>query len=501
MSNPSLSDVLGKHAILGTVEKDGKVYILFDLDEKSGRSASYSSGGVKRFVDLIPADFEDYKKYKNECQKKIGLIKKERKKGRVKTKYVFSDGEEVDISAKKPVIDNFLNESRMKEFMEMVSKKAKATPNVHDAVTEDSVMKFFNRDKKLVFDDLRKIKSDTFSHDREWKDFLERKGLSLAVIMPTYNESNFRRNIQLVGNVRNAGLLNEIIITDGYSTRHEPSEVLRSLSRKGKKIDCTVIRQNGAGKGEAIESAVKYALTQGHDFCIIVDSDNMPALSRVFPDAPVDINIEFFVRRFIKSIIDQCKKRGIDDTMKTFFKASYMRMPQLKKSFQLRFGIVTRIVKDFYDRSLGSRHNLYALSGEVAFNPKFLLENLSLDGNILKISGMLEGQYCGSNVPGGFCLETVWNSIIDINNYDVCYVNTYLHHHGPVIKSTKTDIGEQIGEVLTGTFAGILTALIYSGDKSAKNRSMLKRIPLEVIRPRRLILSIGKGKIKHTDIR
>jgi len=150
---------------------------------------------------------------------------------------------------------------------------------------------------------------------------------------------------------------------------------------------------------------------------------------------------------------------------------------------------------------LGSTHNLYALSGEVAFNPGFLLENLSLDGDILKTMGMPEDQYCGSNVPGGFCLETVWNSIIDIKNYDVCYVNTYLHHHGPVIKSTKTDIGEQIGEVLTGTFAGMLTALVYKGDKSSKNSNMLKHIPLEVFRPRRLILSVGEGKIKHSDIK
>lgn len=490
----------GRHVIIGTVEKEGKVFLLMDSERESGESASYNAGSKRRFVDLVPAEFQDYEKYKSACQNRIGRIKKARKSGRLRTEYVFQNGERVGISAKKPVIDNFLMEDMFREFIRTVSEKTRSTTNVHDAVPEERIRKFFSQGKGKVLEEMKRIKNDIYTHDAGMRRIVEKNSLSIVVIMPTYNEINFERNIQLVDNVKRSGLLSEIIITDGYSVRHEPSEVLRSLEGKGKKIDCAIIRQNGAGKGEAIEAAVKYALTQEHDFCIIVDSDNMPALSRVLPNTPVDIDIEFFLRRFIQSITGQVKKGGVNKVKNTFFKASYMRMPQLKKDFELRFGLVTRIVKDFYARALGSKHNLYALSGEVAFNPKFLLENMSLDMTILENLGLPKGQYCGSNVPGGFCLETVWNSIIDIMNYDVCYVNTYLHHHGPVVKSTKTDIGEQIGEVLTGTFAGMLTGLVYSGKKDRKITELLKKIPLDVLRPDRFVLDIRGKKIRHTDI-
>ncbi len=496
-----ISAMAGEHVILGTVEKDGKVLLLMDLKDNQNGGASYVSGDSRRSVNLIKAEFEDYEKYKKECASRISLVKKKRKTGRLKASYVFSDGEEIGISAKKPVIDNFLKESRFNDFLHRVSSAAASTLNVHGAVPEEKIRKFFRKPKKSVFSDLRGMKSALYSHDGEWKKFLKAAGVTLSVIMPTYNEVNFERNVSLVGNVKKAGLVNEIIITDGYSSRHEPAEVLEGMKSGGSDLGCTIIRQNGAGKGEAIESAVKYALTQKHDFCIILDSDNMAALSRVYDDPPVDIDIEFFLRSFIRSIITNIRERGPDETRKTFFKASYMRMPQLKKSFELRFGLVTRIVKDFYSRALGSSHNLYALSGEVAFNPRFLLEKLSLSKHVLDLMGLSKSQYCGSNVPGGFCLETIWNSIIDIMGYDVCYVNTYLHHHGPVVKSTKTDIGEQIGEVLTGTFAGMLIGLIYSGKYDRKTTDLLKKIPLDVLRPDRLILKLHEGKTKPEDIR
>ena len=489
----------GRHVILGTAEKDGNIFLVMDLSEKTAQGRSYMSGAIRRYIDIIPADFYDYESYKAVCRKKIGEIKKRRRTGRKNAVYTFMNGEEINISVKEDVAENFLG-TKMSRFVDTVLSNARPAPNFHGAVTEESIRKFFSRDREAIIKDLKKIQEGLYSHDSKWRKYLSDNGISLAVIMPTYNESNLRRNIQLVGNVRKAGLLEEIIITDGYSVRHEPSDVLRSLESTGNKIDCTIIRQNGAGKGEAIESAVKYAFAEGHDFCIILDSDNMPALSRIMPDIPVDIDIEFFVRNFIKSIIGHAQENGLAKAKKTFFKASYMRIPQLKKSFDLRFGIVTKMVKDFYSRALGSEHNLYPLSGEVAFNPQFLLEKLSLTRELLEMSGMKASQYCGSNVPGGFCLETVWNSIIDIMGYDIRYVNMYLHHHGPVIKSTKTDIEEQLGEVLTGTFAGMLAGLIYAGKGQDAAVRMLRHIPLDVWRADRLILNLTGGKIKSSDI-
>ncbi len=490
----------GKHVILGTVERGGSVFLLMDTEMEYENSASYTSGDETRFVSVFPAEFDDYEGYKSECQKRIAAIKKARRSGRLATSYVFSDGEEVKISAKRPVVERFLSGGRAASFADRISGMAKAKGKARDVVTEESLRMFFRRDREEILSDLSKVREDLYSHDDEWKAFLRKNGMSVAVILPTYNESNFERNVQLALNVRDAGLLGEIIVTDGYSVRHEPSGILRRLRNHGRDADCAVIRQNGAGKGEAIEAAVKYALSRDHDFCIIVDSDNMPALSRVMPDAPVDIDLEFFVRSFMRSIIARVQDEGKDKAGSTFFKASYMRMPQLKKSFDLRFGIATRVVRDFYMRAFGTEHNLYALSGEVAFDPRFLLERLSLRKDILSLMGMRDEQYCGSNVPGGFCLETVWNSLIEIMGHDVCYVNTYLHHHGPVIKSTKTDIGEQIGEVLTGTFAGMLTGLLYSGSRDGWVAALMKSIPLEVLRPDRPVLDLRGGKISSGDI-
>jgi glycosyltransferase involved in cell wall biosynthesis len=496
----------GEYNILGTVERDGKVYLLLDLGgDSSARigikpSASYHSGKDKRGVFLIPASFDDYARFKDECRRITKRIKKERKGGSLKSRYVFPDGEEIGISAKKAVISSFLEKDGFQGFLELMGQSSKPTGNAHNIVKESYVRDFFKRKRGELFKALEGVKRDRYSHDSEWAGLLRKSGISISVIVPTYNEINFERNIQLIGRVKAAGLLSEIIVVDGYSVRHDPSDVLSRLERNGDDVPFTVIRQSGAGKGEAIESGVKYALAQGHDFSIIVDSDNMPALSRVFPDAPVDINIEFFLRSFLRSIIGHIRKAGVDGSRRTFFKASYMRMPQLKKSFGLRFGLVTRIVRDFYKRSIGSSHNLYPLSGEVAFNPRFMLERLSLDKDILKELGLPRKMYCGSNIPGGFCLETVWNSIIDVMGYDICYVSTLLHHHGPVVKSTKTDIGEQIGEVLTGTFAGMLIALTYKGASDKRIHGLLRKIPLEVIRSRRLVLRISGKSISHKDL-
>lgn len=496
----------GEYNILGTVERDGKVYLLMDLGkEESARigiepSASYHSGKDERGVFLVPAGFDDYARFKDECRKITKRIKKERKEGALKSEYVFPDGERIGISAKKAVISNFLGSDKFREFLKLMGGSAKPTSHAHNIVKESHVRDFFKGKKSGLFKALEGVRRGAYSHDREWAGMLRKSGISISVIVPTYNEVNFKRNIQLIGRVKAAGLLREIIVVDGYSVRHDPSDVLSRLERSGAGVPCTVIRQSGAGKGEAIESAVKYALAQGHDFSIIVDSDNMPALSRVFPDAPVDIDIEFFLRSFLGSIIGHIRKAGVEGSKRTFFKASYMRMPQLKKSFGLRFGLVTRIVRDFYKRAIGSSHNMYPLSGEVAFNPRFMLERLSLDKDVLEALGLPRKMYCGSNIPGGFCLETVWNSIIDVMGYDICYVNTLLHHHGPVVKSTKTDIGEQIGEVLTGTFAGMLIALTYKGAADMRIRGLLRKIPLEVIRSRRLVLRITGNSISHKDL-
>jgi hypothetical protein len=198
------------------------------------------------------------------------------------------------------------------------------------------------------------------------------------------------------------------------------------------------------------------------------------------------------MKKFIGTILDTVKKEGLEKSRNTIFKASYMRMPQLKKSLELRYGLITKIVKDFYEKCLKSTHSLYPLSGEVAFNPRFLLEKLGLNEDELKIIGTRKEQLCGSNVPSGFILETFWNSMIDILGRNVCYVKCYLHHHGPVFKTSRFEKGYREGIILTGTIASMMIALLRKGSKDKEIQKILKKVPLDIMRAERLTIDLKK---------
>jgi len=482
--------------ISGIVEKDNNTSLLLDLDKKEAKKYSklivkqniYKDNNFLRYLSLIEIEVKDYPKLKENISAQIKKIKQKRIKKLKSVAYRLGD-EDIYMNLRSSVIENFLKNDK---FLKFIKKNTKQNSNVLNFVTEKEIKQTLFDKKSRLFKKLREIKKRLYDNDREWVAFLKKNKISLAVVLPTYNEVNFEKNIQIVHNLKKLGLFNELIVSDGYSTQHEPSELKQRLSKKID-LDFTILRQNGMGKGAGVETAVKYALLNNHDFMIIVDSDVLPSLKRAYPDSPLNIDIEFFVRNFIHSIIKVIKEKGIKESKKVFFKASYMRMPQLKKAMQLRFGLATIIVKDFYKRYMHPNKNLYPLSGEVVFNPKNFLEKLNLNKNVLKLMKIPPIQYCGANVPSGFTLENFWNSMIDVNNYPVYYVNMYTHHHGPVVKSSKRSIEDQRGEVMTGAIAGILTALI----NKKKVRGLFSKIPPDIIRAERVILELStvtKGK-------
>ena len=476
--------------ISGLVEKNNKTFLLLDLDQKRTKDysslirkqRSYKDNNFLRYLSLIETEVKEYPKLKETISAQIKKIKQKRIKKLKSVAYRLGD-EDIYMNLRSSVIENFLKNDK---FLKFIKKNTKQNKNILNFITEKEIKKTLFDKKIRLFKKLMKIKKKLYNNDKKWISFLKKNKLSLAVMLPTYNEVNLEKNIQIVHKLKKIGLFNELIISDGYSTQHEPSEVKRKLFRR-KNIDFTILRQNGMGKGAGVETAVKYALLNNHDFVIIVDSDVLPSLKRAYPDSPLNIDIEFFVRNFIFSIIKIIKEKGIKESKKVFFKASYMRMPQLKKAMQLRFGLATTIVKDFYKRYMHSDKNLYPLSGEVVFNPKNFLEKLNLNKNMLKLMKIPHLQYCGANVPSGFTLENFWNSMIDVNNYPVYYVNMYTHHHGPVIKSSKRSIEDQRGEVMTGAIAGILTALI----NKKKVRRLFSKIPSDIIRAERVILELS----------
>jgi len=479
-----------KLLISGIVEESNKRYFLIDLDEKSVKKYSdviikskvYKDNGSKRHIVLIPIELDKYEVFKEQFASCIKKLKRNRFSKLHRTYYSLN-GKLIAMNLRKSVEKNFL---KNEEFHDFISKNVKSNKNVLSYATEKEIKRKILSKKPALFKKLESMKRKLYNNDSQWEKFLKKQKVSIAVVMPTYNEINFESNVQYVHKLKEKGLVNELIITDGYSTEYEPNSVKHDLERKGVKIDFSLIKQNGIGKGEAIEAAIKYALLEEHDFVICVDSDVLPTIRRVYPDAPLNMNIEFFIRNFIYSIIKVLKDKGKSRTKKVFFKASYLRMPQLKKSLDLRYGLASHIVKDFLRNFLHSNKNLYPLSGEYAFNPKYFLENLNINKKLLSLMNISKNQYCGVNVPSGFCLENFWNGIIDIKNLHVYYINMYLHHHGPVVKSSKRSIEDQRGEVMTGIYAGVSAAFI----KNKKMKNLFKKLPRDVIRSDRPLLEI-----------
>jgi len=483
--------------VSGLLEKNDKTYFVVDFDKFEFRKFSdiisiqnkYLDKDSQRIIALLPVEIHNSQLFKNKISAHLKSIKQNRLVNLIRSTYV-RENKEVSLNV-KPDFDRYFLKNN--NFLREISRLTSPNKNVINYVTEKEIREFVNCNKKELFDKLSYIKNNLYTNDTVWKENL--KKISVGLILPTYNEVNFESNIQRVHKLFKTGLVNEIIITDGYSTEYKPSSVKSKLLDKGIDIGYTIIKQNGSGKGEAIEAALKYAHAVGHDFVICVDSDNLPSIREVYPDSPLDMDIEYFVRKFISSIIKTINGKGIEIAKNTFFKASYLRMPQIKKTLDIRFGLATTSVKDFFSRYIHSEKNLYPLSGEIACNPKFFLEKLNLTKNLVKLINVEKEQYCGVNVPSGFCLENFWNAVIDVNHYNVYYVNMLLHHHGPVKKSSKKSIEDQRGEVMTGVCAGISASL----SKNENMKKLFKKIPKDVIRSNRVILEI-EGNIKNKKL-
>lgn len=429
----------------------------------------------ENYFVLFPESFHPLEKslylsFTREIRKKIKAFKKKRDSSLQPFTYITENGEELKIFLKPSVIQNFLLPSKFQNFISFLSGKTSPTSQIFNQVEERDIRDFFS--KSDLFSRLRSLKNLLYSHDTEWKRFLKKENLSIAIILPAFNEENLERNIHKISVLKELGLVKEIIVADGYSDKYEPEKI----REKNPELEFTIVKQNGIGKGSGIESAIKYALFQKHDFVITLDSDTLSPLSEVYRNPPLDFDIEFFGRSFIHSIILSIQKFGTKKTKSTFFKASYLRFSK-DAPFTLRYGLVTLLAKDFFHRTIHSNHNLYPLSGEMGFNPEFLLNNLSFQKNLL--SSLKISRISPPHLPAGFCLEAFINGMIDVLDHRIFYVNLYLHHHGPAEKPSKFKKGAQEGEVLTGALAGILASLFYLGEKNALE--YFKKLPKDVV--------------------
>jgi hypothetical protein len=253
-------------------------------------------------------------------------------------------------------------------------------------------------------------------------------------------------------------VVEEIIIADGWSDNPSTDKVKKRLD-----APLTVVKNPGTGKGEALEAAIKYAFHRKFDFVVCLDSDIKPPLHKItdIPSLPLDITCNFFARDFILMFVRMLEKHGKEKALKTYYKASYMRIQKRGNVLvPLRFGGSTIYVKKLYKRLKFKSPNefLYPLSGEYAFNPEFLLKELSISKDFFELVGK---RYHGSGLPSGFTIENFWNVLMEIKGLNVAFCNMFIHHHTPRQQKSKDPMAyvKQRGTVFRGAFGAILQSL------------------------------------------
>lgn len=440
----------------GIVIKDGRKYLLLDSKDKIGESKKYNNG----YLCKIGLSDEQFKKLKKNYIKRAIDLKREAtssQKAVVKNEKILE--KEFEIMAEKNLFkffDDFLN-----KFSNFYSGRDGA--ECLNWVYEKDVRKIEGlvsknpKEVEKTIEMLGEIRNQ-LSKTGKWKKVLGGKKAKIAVVFPYYNEPTIVSNIRDIWELLEEQIIDEVIIADGWSTDPSAEVVKKRLN-----APLTFIKNPGTGKGEALESAVKYAAAEGFDFVICLDSDIIPPLHIIkgLPPLPIDITCDFFARTFINKIVKLIKEHGKEKAKETFYKSSYMRIPKSGIDLMpLRFGGTTKFIKLLYKKLnlKVMKDCVYPLSGEYAFNPKFFLENLTIDKKMFKF---YRKNYPGATLPSGFTIENFWNILIETRGLKVAFCNTFIHHHTTRGEKGKDKFAyaKQRATVFRGGFGAMLQSM------------------------------------------
>ena len=448
--------------ISGVVVKDSERYLLLDIDKLSDCPNVYD----ERCICMPRIGEDEYNKLSDEYIKRALDLKKkvmQRKPfvtGRIKTL-----GPEFDFCAEKSLFDFIANGEFLKKFANFYRQR-KGSPCLNH-VTEEDVRKIegiASKDPEKIeetIEMLGRLRAE-LSDTREWHEIIRENDIDIALIFPYYNEPTIVSNIRDIWDLIEEDIIEEVIVADGWSTDPSAEVIQHRLD-----APLTFVKNPGTGKGEALEGAIKYAAYRNIDLVICLDSDIIPPLHTIkgIPPLPIDITCNFFARRFVDKFIKILKEHGRETALKTFYKASYMRVPKSGiRLVPLRFGGTTEFVRYLY-RFVGFKtmtECVYPLSGEYAFNPRFLLEELSVSR---EFHDLYREKYHGATLPSGFTIENFWNTLMEVKGISVAFCNVFIHHHIPRGEKVKDELAyaKQRATVFRGGFGAMLQTMPREG--------------------------------------
>jgi hypothetical protein len=448
--------------ISGVVIKGKKRHLLLDVDKPVNCSEVYDG----RCIRMLEIGDKEYKKLSDEYAKRAIHLKKvalERKPA--VTRKIKTLGPWFDFHAEKNLFDFIANREFLRKFKKFYMER-EGSPCLNH-VAEQEVRRIegiASKDPDKVeetIDMLGRLRAE-LSDTREWHEIMRENNIKIALIFPYYNEPTIISNIRDIWDLIEEDLVKEVILADGWSTNPSAEVVQHRLD-----APLTFVKNPGTGKGEALEGAIKYAAYQGMDLVICLDSDILPPLHTIkgIPPLPIDITCNFFARSFIDKFVKILREHGKEKALKTFYKASYMRVPKSGiRLTPLRFGGTTRFVRHLY-KFVGFRtmtECVYPLSGEYAFNPGFLLERLSISR---EFHDLYRERYHGATLPSGFTIENFWNTLMEVKGIPVAFCNTFIHHHIPRGKKVKDELvyAKQRANVFRGGFGAMLQSMPKEG--------------------------------------
>ncbi len=448
--------------ISGVVIKDSNRCLLLDIDKPVDCPNVYD----ERYICMLKIGDEEYKKLSDgymkralDLKKKI-ILRKPPVTGKIKTL-----GPKFDFHAEKNLFDFIANREFLEKFKNFYKQKEGAPCLNH--VTEEEVRKIegiASKDPERIeetIDMLGRLRAE-LSDTKDWHEVLGENDIDIALIFPYYNEPTIVSNIRDIWDLIEEDIVKEVIIADGWSTNPSVEVIQQRLD-----APLTFVKNPGTGKGEALEGAIKYAAYKKMDLVICLDSDIIPPLHTIkgIPPLPIDITCNFFARTFIDKFVKILKEHGREKALKTFYKASYMRVPKSGLHLTpLRFGGTTKFVRYLY-QFVGFKTMtkcVYPLSGEYAFNPRFLLEELSVNR---EFHDLYREKYHGATIPSGFTIENFWNTLMETKGIPVAFCNAFIHHHIPRGEKVKDELAyaKQRANVFRGGFGAMLQSMPPDG--------------------------------------
>lgn len=477
--------------ISGIVEKDGKRWILLDTENTGKCSGNYSD----RCLSLMELRDQGYNLLKEEYIRRAFQAKSRVMEGKFyQAKSIGILDEPFELYAEKEFFTFVSSRDFIERFADFYKKEGGASCLNHVTVEEVRRIEGITSKNQRVVDDTINMLGGLrakLSRTRKWRRILEENEITIALIFPYYNEPTIVPNIRDVWDLVEGEIVQEIIVADGWSTDPSAEVIQHRLN-----APLTFVKNPGTGKGEALEAAIKYSIYQDIDLVICLDSDIIPPLHTIkgIPPLPIDITCNFFARTFIDKFIKILEEHGKEKAMRTFYKVSYMRVPKSDvKLTPLRFGGTTKFVRFLYE-AIGFKTMtgcVYPLSGEYAFNPKFLLEELAISKEFHR----LYGKKCyGHTLPSGFTIENFWNTLMEVKEIPVAFCNAFVHHHIPRGAKVKDRLAyaKQRATVFRGGFGAMLQSMPKEG-----LREYIKAFDFDLFRiPRpKMKIEIDEGKV------